>query len=129
MRRTKIVATLGPTSSDEANIEGLAHAGVNVFRINMSHGNYNQQRVNFECIRRVARAMRTHIAVLVDLSGPKIRVGRFPRGPIPLNQGSAVTVTTRDVPGQSGLIPSQYKALHGEYLRQLLVRHVLLLLW
>lgn len=111
MRRTKIVATLGPTSSDYATIEGLAHAGVNVFRLNMSHGNYDQHRSNCEDVRRVARAMRNHIAVLADLSGPKIRVGWFQRGSIPLNKGSLVTVTTRDVLGQVGLIPSQYKAL------------------
>ncbi len=111
MRRTKIVATLGPASSDPAMIERLAGAGVDVFRLNMSHGEYDQHRVNFESIRQVARKRSNHIAVLADLSGPKIRIGRFPDGPIALDEGRLVTVTTRQVPGHAGLIPSQYQAL------------------
>jgi len=111
MRRTKIVATLGPASSELTMIERLVAAGVNVFRLNMSHGDYDQHHANFQRVRQVASKMRAHVAVLADLSGPKIRVGRFPEGPIVLEDGSEVVVTTRDVPGRPGLIPSQYQTL------------------
>lgn len=113
-RRTKIVATLGPASSDPATIGRLIRAGVNIFRLNMSHGMYEHHRVNFERIRAAARDADAAIAVLADLSGPKMRVGEFPGGPIELAEESTVTMTTRDLPGAPGLIPSQYRKLAGD---------------
>jgi pyruvate kinase len=113
-RRTKIVATCGPASNEPATIAGLIKCGVSVFRLNMSHGNYDEHRTRYHRIRAAAREMGAPIAVLADLSGPKIRVGLFPAGPIMLREGSRVTVTTRDVPGEPGLIPSQYKGLAND---------------
>jgi len=110
-RRTKIVATLGPSSNDTAAIERLITAGVNVFRLNMSHGTHDDHGATYQRIRRAADKLKKPIAVLADLCGPKIRVGAFHHGRIELNTGDCVTVTSRDVIGNPGLIPSQYKAL------------------
>ncbi|MBN2195857.1 MAG: pyruvate kinase [Polyangiaceae bacterium] len=113
-RRTKIVATLGPASSSPAIIEGLITAGVNVFRLNMSHGDHAGHRVSYEAVRTVAARLDAHVAVLADLCGPKIRVGTFPGGRIELTTGDAVTVTSRAVEGNERLIPSQYEALPSD---------------
>lgn len=110
-RRTKIVATVGPASRDPAMLEALLQAGVNVFRLNLSHGDHEDHRANFETIRAVSAATGKLVAVLADLCGPKIRVGRFDGGRITLEKGHTVTVTTRDVLGKPRLIPSQYTAL------------------
>ena len=106
------MATLGPSSNELAIIKRLVEAGTDVFRLNMSHGTYDTHGQIYERVRRVDQASnRRPTAILADLSGPKIRVGRFVDGRIPLDKGSEVTVTTRDVLGDAGLIPSQYEAL------------------
>ena len=113
-RRTKIVATLGPSSNDIGTIEHLIAAGVDVFRLNMSHGTHDGHRVTYQHIRAAAGKLAKPIAVLADLCGPKIRVGNFQQGRIELTVGASVIVTTRDVVGRPGLIPSQYRALAGD---------------
>ena len=110
-RRTKIVATVGPSSTDPETLGRLIRAGVNIFRLNMSHGDHTTHRTAYERIRAVATQLEEPIAILADLCGPKIRVGRFVGGAIELEDGAAVTVTTREVMGEPGLIPSQYEAL------------------
>jgi len=102
-RHTKIVATLGPSSSDADTIERLVHAGVDVFRLNMSHGTHETHRAVYRRVCEVAnKTGRRPTAVLVDLSGPKIRVGRFTGGQMSLERVREVTVTTRDVVGGDG---------------------------
>ncbi len=113
-RRTKIVATVGPACSSAEMVERLIRAGVNVFRLNLSHGEHDLQRDAYETIRATAAALGQPIAILADLCGPKIRVGRFPSGPIELVAGQSVVVTTRNVPGAPGLIPSQYVDLAND---------------
>ncbi len=108
-RRTKIVATLGPASSEPRMIARLIDAGVNVFRLNMSHGDPASHRAAYEAVR--AAAAGRSVAVLADLAGPKIRSGRFRGGAIELAAGKRVTVTTRDVLGEPGLIPTNYAEL------------------
>ncbi|MDX1572252.1 MAG: pyruvate kinase, partial [Xanthomonadales bacterium] len=110
-RRTRIVATLGPASSDASVIAELIAAGANVFRLNMSHGDHASHAAAYETVRSVSEEMQIPVAILADLCGPKIRVGRFRDGGIDLEAGSEVTVTTRDVVGEPGLIPSQYDKL------------------
>ncbi|MBN2125033.1 MAG: pyruvate kinase [Deltaproteobacteria bacterium] len=112
--RTKIVATLGPSSRDPETIESLIEAGVNLFRLNMSHGTHEDHRGTYHRVRTAAVKTDRPIAVLADLCGPKIRVGAFEGGSIELIGGEVVTVTTRDVPGRRGLIPSQYRALSDD---------------
>src|SRR5262245_19220509 len=110
-RRTKIVATIGPASREPAVVEELILAGVNVFRLNLSHGKHDEHRENVRRVRAAAEKLGEPIALLADLCGPKIRAGRFRDGSITLKKGEAVVVTTRDVPGEPGLIPSQYTEL------------------
>ena len=110
-RRTRIVATLGPTADDLETILALIGAGANVFRLNMSHGTHDDHRRRFELVRAAAEERGEPVAVLADLCGPKIRVGRFLGGAIELVTGSEITVTTRDVEGKDGLVPSLYEAL------------------
>ena len=110
-RRTKIVATLGPASQDLAIIGELIGAGVNVFRLNLSHGTHEEHRVLYERVREAASLTSTRVAIFADLCGPKIRVGEFAEGAIELRPGTRVTVTTREVVGGADLIPSQYEAL------------------
>ena len=113
-RRTKIVATIGPASSDPAVLESLFRAGVNVVRLNMSHGTHDSHRAAYQTVRAVADRIGFHVAVLADLCGPKIRVGKFPEGKVTLPTGATVTITTREVPGSAELIPSEYDDLHKD---------------
>src|SRR5437868_10715358 len=109
-RRTKIVATLGPASSTPETIKQLIRAGVNVFRLDFSPGDQDTHGLVYERVREAARAAAEPVALLADLCGPKIRVGRFVDGAVVLEPGSRVIVTTRQVVGEAGLIPSQYAA-------------------
>ncbi|MCP5141249.1 MAG: pyruvate kinase [Gammaproteobacteria bacterium] len=111
LRRTKIVATIGPASRAPDVIERMMLAGVNVFRLNMSHGSQAEHRAVYEVIRAAAARNRLPIGVLADLCGPKIRVGELKDGQIELRDGAEVIVTTRDVTGQDGMIPSAYRHL------------------
>jgi len=113
-RRTRIVATVGPASRDPEKLEALLEAGVNVFRLNMSHGTHEQHREVIGRVRGISARLGRHVTLLGDLCGPKIRVGHFAGGEMTLVSGQKVTVTTRDVPGGDGLIPSQYAALAND---------------
>ncbi|MEM7247148.1 MAG: pyruvate kinase [Acidobacteriota bacterium] len=110
-RRTKIVATLGPASASEEVIAELIRAGADLFRLNMSHGTHDQHRATFAAVRKVSAEIGKEVAILADLCGPKIRVGKFEEGSIELEVDEEVTVTTAEVIGKSGLIPCQYEAL------------------
>ena len=98
-RRSKIVATLGPRTQDSDSIRALVAAGVDVFRLNMSHGSHAEHAAAIAHIRTHAAALERHTAILVDLCGPKIRTGRFAQSPLTLAAGREVTVTMRDVIG------------------------------
>ncbi len=95
-------------------IRKLLDSGVDLVRINMSHGDHETHRKTIEDVRRIAGKTRRHIGILVDLCGPKIRVGRFEQGRIELRRGAHVTLTTRKLVGSDGMIPSQYAALHKD---------------
>src|SRR5262245_17012834 len=105
-RRTKIVATVGPSSAGPAVLEALIRAGVNVFRLNMSHGDHSGHEKAYSAIREAARSSGIDVGVLADLCGPKIRCGLFEGGRAEIQTGATITVTTRDVIGNSQLIPS-----------------------
>ena len=110
-RRTKIIATLGPASSDSEQIRKLIKAGVNVFRQNMSHGEHLYHKETYTRVREIAKELNQVVGILADLCGPKIRTGKFKENSIELKNNDTVIVTTRDVEGGPGLIPSQYAAL------------------
>jgi pyruvate kinase len=114
LKRTKIVATVGPASSDRDMLVTLIRAGVDMFRLNMSHGTHAGHRAAYDAIREAASTCGHEVAVLADLCGPKIRCGLFEGDRIELVTGADVVVTTRQVLGRPGLIPSQYAALHQD---------------
>ena len=94
LRRTKIVATVGPASAPEPMLDTLIGAGVNVFRLNFSHGTAETHRDTADKIRRCAEQRGQHVAILADLQGPKIRIGCFRDGPIMLSAGQPFTLDT-----------------------------------
>ncbi|MBT4494795.1 MAG: pyruvate kinase [Gammaproteobacteria bacterium] len=110
-RRTKIIATVGPTSSNENVLEDLILAGVNVFRLNLSHGDQAGHQQVFDTIHRVSDRLETPVAILADLCGPKIRTGRFPGGSMTLTDGDTVTVSTTAKEGGEGVIATTYTDL------------------
>ena len=116
-RRTKILATLGPASQEPGMIRKLIESGVNVFRLNMSHGTHEFHRTTYNHIRNIAEELNSQTAVLADLCGPKIRTGKFSGGQITLEKDAELTVTTRDVQGKPGLIPSQYRELANDVVK------------
>ena len=92
-RRTKIVATLGPASGSPEIITRLMEAGVDVFRLNMSHGDHDSHRQTHSYVRDASKKLNKPIAILADLCGPKIRAGKFEKGSIELKTGDDVVVT------------------------------------
>lgn len=107
-RLTKIIATLGPACDGSGHIEGLLNAGVDVFRINLSHGLSAEHLERVRRVRSAARAFARHPAVLLDLQGPKIRLGIFEHGSVQLHAGSRTVITTDSVQGNEGLLPTTY---------------------
>jgi pyruvate kinase (EC 2.7.1.40) len=99
MTRTKIVATLGPSSSSKERIRELFQAGVDVFRFNFSHGSHADHGERFQIIRELEQAHRRPIGILADLQGPKLRVGQFANGPVRLNAGEAFRLDLDSAPG------------------------------
>ena len=88
--RTKIVATIGPASREETSIRALVEAGVDVFRLNMAHGSMEEHQETLDRIRRVADALTRPVGVLVDLAGPKIRLGELPGGAAECVEGASI---------------------------------------
>lgn len=113
-RRTKIVITQGPATSTPEVLDAMIAAGVDVFRLNFSHGTHESHAENLRLIREAIARSGKHVAILGDLCGPKIRVGHFERGEIDLVEGGRVTVTVRKVMGHDGLIPSEYDQLAAD---------------
>ena len=112
MRHTKIIATLGPASREPAVVEALIEAGVDVFRLNFSHGTHAEHAALFERVRHAAAALGRHIAVLQDLSGPKIRTGRLPDGqPVRLVPGQRFDLVIGDGVGADDHVYTSYAPL------------------
>ncbi|GCE12327.1 pyruvate kinase [Tengunoibacter tsumagoiensis] len=112
MRRTKIVCTIGPATDSEEKLEQLIRAGMNVARLNFSHGAQEHHAVVLQRIRAISKRLGVPVAILQDLQGPKIRVGKLKDAqPIPLVVNTRVIITTREIPGNEQIIPTTYKSL------------------
>ena len=112
MRHTKIVATLGPASRDAHIIRALVAAGVDVFRLNFSHGSQSDHAALFHHVRDAAKAAGRHVAILQDLSGPKIRTGALEGGrAIPLAPGQMLVLAIGDAVGGPGRVFTTYAEL------------------
>jgi pyruvate kinase len=114
MRRTRIVCTLGPASSTPAMLDRLVAAGLDCARLNFSHGSHENHAALAAEVRAAAARAGRPVALLADLSGPKMRVGRFPGGPIELVPGAPFTLTTRDVPGDTRQVSQTYAPLPSD---------------
>lgn len=110
-RGTKIVATVGPSCAERAQLESLLKAGVDVFRLNFSHGELQQKEQWIALIRDLSRQQQRAVSILGDLQGPKIRTGLMKDGRQLLTEGQEVVITTSNVAGADGLIPTIYQAL------------------
>lgn len=110
-RGTKIIATVGPSCAAKQQLEGLLNAGVDVFRLNFSHGELQQKAQWITDIRELSRQHQRAVSILGDLQGPKIRTGLMKNGRQQLTAGQEVVITTADVEGADGLIPTIYQAL------------------
>ncbi len=99
MRRAKIVSTIGPATSSVEGLRELVRCGMDVARLNLSHGDQADHEQVYRAVRRASDESGRAVGVLVDLQGPKIRTGRFADGPVTLAEGQQFTITTREVPG------------------------------
>lgn len=112
MRRTKIIATLGPASASEAVLRELIAAGVDVFRLNFSHGSHDSHAAAIEKVRRVATDAGRIVALLQDLSGPKIRIGKLRGGgPVTLKPGETLSIVVGDFEGDAQRVSTTYADL------------------
>jgi pyruvate kinase len=109
--RVKIVCTIGPSSREIPVLRQLVEAGMNVVRLNMSHGTHAYHSETIDRVRMIAEQMGKPIAILADLQGPKLRVGKMQAEGVPLQQGEELILTIEDVVGQPGRVPIQYKEL------------------
>ncbi|MEK7544907.1 MAG: pyruvate kinase [Patescibacteria group bacterium] len=111
---TKIVCTLGPASSDIKTLEKMVLAGMNVARLNFSHGTYDQFKEIIRNVRTVSEKLKRPIAILQDLQGPKIRVADAPAEGIAVKKGDTITLTTQEIKADKKLIPVDYEKFHED---------------
>ena len=111
MRRAKIVATLGPATSSYESLKSIIEAGVDVARMNLSHGSYDVHEEVYRNVRKAAEDLGKPVAVLVDLQGPKIRLGKFEGGPYDLAEGDIFKITIEDIVGNKEISSTTFKGL------------------
>jgi pyruvate kinase len=112
MRQTKIIATVGPASDSAAVLDALIAAGIDIVRLNFSHGTHESQAATFARVREAATRAGREIAILQDLGGPKIRTGLLEGGrPLTLRTGDEIRIATGDAPGHDGLITTRFEGL------------------
>jgi pyruvate kinase len=114
LRRTKIVATVGPAISSPEMMRAVIEAGATTLRLNFSHGTHEDHKQSIRLIRQLSYELNRPVGILQDLQGPKIRLGRFPDGPIVLKNGDRFTLTSRDIPGTQSESSVTYETLAEE---------------
>jgi len=114
VRRAKIVCTLGPAVGTPEKIRELVDAGMDVARLNMSHGSHADHEQMYDMVRAAANATGHGVGIFADLQGPKIRLETFADGPVKVKKGDRFTITTRDVPGDKDVCGTTYKGLPGD---------------
>ena len=111
MRKTKIICTIGPACSDEATLRKMCLAGMNVARLNFSHGSHQEHLARIRMLQKVREELGVPLAIMLDTKGPEYRIGCFENGKIELKEGDIFTLTTRDVPGNQEMVSVSYKDL------------------
>jgi pyruvate kinase len=114
MRRAKIVATLGPATSSYEQIRAVIEAGVDVARMNLSHGSYEVHEEVYRNVRKAADDLGKAVGVFVDLQGPKIRLTKFESGPVMLEKGATFKITTDEIMGDVNICGTTFKGLPGD---------------
>ena len=114
MRKTKIVCTIGPASQNEETLTKMCMAGMNVARVNFSHGSHEEHHAKIELIKRVREKLNLPIAIMLDTKGPEYRIRTFKNGKILLKEGEIFTLTTDDVEGDETRVSVNYDGLHRD---------------
>jgi pyruvate kinase len=114
MRTTKIVCTLGPATATAPRLTELIDAGMDVARLNFSHGTHAEHAAFYDLVREIAARRRPSVRVLADLQGPKIRLGRFANGPVVWSVGEKVAITTDACPGDHDRVSTTYRGLASD---------------
>ena len=114
MRRAKIVCTLGPATNDQIMIDRMIAAGMNMARLNLSHGVREDHEKTFEMVREAAAKADVSVAIVVDLQGPKIRLGKFKNGSHEIAKGAKFTITTEVIEGDENISSTTYLGLAGD---------------
>jgi pyruvate kinase len=99
--KTKLVCTIGPASAEPETMQQMLQAGMGIARLNFSHGTFSWHKATIENLRQAARATGSRLAIMADLPGPKIRIGKFANEPVVLEKGNAFTLTTTEAPGDA----------------------------
>ena len=114
MRKTKIICTIGPASSDEKVFSKMCLAGLNVARLNFSHGTHEEHKQKIDMIKRVREKLNLPIAIMLDTKGPEYRIRTFEKSPVTLNDGDEFTFTTREIAGNEKIVSVSYKNLPAD---------------
>jgi pyruvate kinase len=114
IRRAKIVATLGPATSSYDSIRAIIEAGVDVARMNLSHGSYEVHEEIYKTVRKASADLGKSLGIFVDLQGPKIRLTKFKNGPVTLVEGAKFSITTDDIEGDSNICGTTFKGLPAD---------------
>ncbi|MEV4557559.1 pyruvate kinase [Kitasatospora sp. NPDC049285] len=117
MRRAKIVCTLGPAADSYDQIKALVDAGMDIARLNLSHGSQHEHEERYHRVRKAADETGRSVGILADLQGPKIRLATFADGPVLLERGDEFTITVEDVPGDREICGTTYKGLAADVSR------------
>ncbi len=114
MRKTKIICTIGPASSDEATLSQMLKAGMNVARLNFSHGTHEEQQQRVDMLKALRQKEGRPLAIMLDTKGPEYRIGKFATGKVELKEGATFTFTTDEVVGDETQVSVSYKNLAHE---------------
>ncbi|HZK86390.1 MAG TPA: pyruvate kinase, partial [Syntrophomonas sp.] len=114
MRKTKIICTIGPASEDPATLKQMMDYGMNVARLNFSHGTHEEHKLRIERVRQVAGELDQPVAIILDTKGPEIRTGNLAHGQVNLQAGQRFVLTSRAVIGDAGEVQVSYAKLSQE---------------
>ena len=114
MKKTKIICTIGPSSSNKETLKKMCEAGMNVARLNFSHGTHEEQLQKINLIKEVRDELNIPVAIMLDTKGPEFRTGTYKNGKISLKAGENFTLYNADVPGDESGVSVSYKNLYQE---------------